>query len=383
MGLRVCQLCAVDFTLKHFLVPLIDRMEGEGWEVTSVCSEGPAVLELRNAGYKIHTIEISRSFNLFCHFSSLINLYWYFKRERFDVIHVHTPIAGLLGRLAGWMAGTNLIIYTAHGFYFHDEMSRLKRWFFLRLEKIACRFCDLLFIQSSEDAALAVNQRLLPETNILEIGNGVNLSKFQPLSTIERSQARLSLQIPEHAVVVGIIGRLVLEKGYLEFIDAMRELSASFPDLHVLIVGAFLDNEHGRSVQAEIEQLSLEMGNRLTVMGYRSDVRQLIGAMDIFCLPSHREGLPRSIIEAMMMAKPVVATDIRGSREEVVDGQTGFLVPLKDSSRLASAIGKLLLNETLAIKLGLAGRERAMTFYDEALVVSKQINKIKQFSKRH
>ena len=124
MGLKVCQLCAVDFTLKHFLLPLVDGMRDAGWEVTAVCSDGPAIAGLRERGYDIETVRIERSFNLFRHIGSTRVLIRVFRARRFDVVHVHTPVAALIGRVAARIAGVPTVVYTAHGFYFHDEIGK-------------------------------------------------------------------------------------------------------------------------------------------------------------------------------------------------------------------------------------------------------------------
>ena len=129
----------------------------------------------------------------------------------------------------------------------------------------------------------------------------------------------------------------------------------------------------------EIIQLSdakSKLGPRLVALGHRSDVADLLGAMDIFCLPSYREGMPRSIIEAMMMELPVVATDIRGSREEVVHEETGLLVPTHNSAALAEALGQLMADPDLSCRMGKSGRQRALKLYDERRVVARQINEI-------
>ena len=114
--MKICQLCAIDFTLKKFIIPLVDGMVAEGWDVYSICSDGDYVPELRNQGYNIITVEISRSINPIKHIVTTAKLYKLFRKEKFDVIHVHTPVASLVGRLAAWLAGIPLIIYTAHGF---------------------------------------------------------------------------------------------------------------------------------------------------------------------------------------------------------------------------------------------------------------------------
>ena len=119
---KVCQLCAVDFTAKHFLLPLIDGMEQQGWSVTTVCSNGKFVAGMRENGYHVKTISIARSMNPLLVLRSLVDLVGFFRRERFDIVHVHTPIAALIGRLAAKMARVTFVIYTAHGFYFHNDV---------------------------------------------------------------------------------------------------------------------------------------------------------------------------------------------------------------------------------------------------------------------
>ena len=134
VALKICQVCAVDFTVEKFLTPLIDGMVMEGWDITTVCSNGALVSSLRDQGYKIHTLPIARSMNPIKALRSIYLLYKYFKKSNFDLIHVHTPVASLIARIAVKFSKTkSFVIYTAHGFYFHDEMPKYKRLFFLFL----------------------------------------------------------------------------------------------------------------------------------------------------------------------------------------------------------------------------------------------------------
>lgn len=376
MGLKVCQLCAVDFTLKNFLLPLVDGMLDTGWEVVSVCSDGKEIAGLRAQGYCIVTISIARSLNPYLAVKSFIQLTRFFRRQSFDVLHAHTPVAALIGRMAARLAGIPLVIYTAHGFYFHDHMPHWKRAFFLQLERIGGRFTDLLFCQSAEDAATAIQESIAPKSRVVAIGNGVDAKRFDPQNVANSATVRSSLGIPEDAYVVGLIGRQVREKGIEEFLVAMTSLAERHAHLWVLLVGERLESDHDQGVETAFTAAQAVLGHRLLALGSREDIPQLLSAMDLFCLPSWREGMPRTIIEAMMMAKPVVATDIRGSREEVVPGETGLLVPVRSPHQLAAALETLLLNPSLGISLGKAGRERALRFYDEKRVVATQIQRI-------
>lgn len=359
------------------MLPLVDGMCDIGWNVTAVCSDGKEIRGLRAQGYTIKTIAIARSMNPWLALQSLLRLTLFFRTQSFDVLHVHTPVAALIGRLAAKLSGIPFVVYTAHGFYFHDDMPRWKRAFFVMLEQLGGRFTDLLFCQSSEDADVAINHSILPSNQVVAIGNGVNVARFNPACTNSKAFSRQSLGLPLDSFVVGLIGRQVVEKGIVEFLQAISILAERYPHLWVLLVGERLDSDHAKGVTLELAACKAKMGERLVVLGLREDIPELLAAMDLFCLPSWREGMPRTIIEAMMMAKPVVATSIRGSREEVIPEHTGLLVPVRSPSLLSKAIERFLVDPELALRFGEAGRQRALELYDERRVVELQISIIR------
>ena len=376
-SLRVCQLCAVDFTLNHFLLRLVDGMQSAGWQVTSVCSDGMFVPRLRSRGYRLLPIPISRGLNPFKHAVSTFRLVQLFRRERFDIVHVHTPIAALIGRVAARLAGVPMVVYTAHGFYFHDQMRALPKALFALLEQLGGRLTDLLFTQSAEDAETAVTRRFLPADRVIAIGNGVDPQRFRAGDPALRSRARAALGIPADATVIGMVGRMVAEKGYPEYLRAALRISSDRADIYFVAIGDRLPSDHAGSIDGVLEDARIRLGDRLILAGLRDDVPDLLAALDVFTLPSHREGMPRTIIEAMMMALPVVATNIRGSREEVIPGETGLLVPVKDEVALADALMQLIDEPRMRQRMGAAGRARALAHYDEAVVVARQIAEIR------
>lgn len=376
--MKICQLCAVDFTLRHFLLPLIDGMQDKGWQVTAVCSDGPFVPGLRSRGYRIENVHIARSMNPLAVMRSFIVLVRLFRREHFDALHAHTPVAALIGRVAARVAGIPLVIYTAHGFYFHEEMPRWKYKLFVALERFGGRFTHLLFSQSTEDAEDAVKEGIARRDRVLAIGNGVDVSRFSPQKVGAGGTVRKALGIPESAYVVGCIGRQVREKGIAEFLRAAESLAVRYPQAWFLLIGERLVSDHSRGIDAEMTAAKLALGERLVAPGARSDIPECLAAMDLFCLPSWREGMPRTIIEAMMMAKPVVATNIRGAREEVVSETTGVLVPTRSPVLLAEAIARFVGNPDWGRRLGTTGRERALMLYDERKVVAMQLERIER-----
>ena len=338
--LKICQLCAVDFTLLKFLLPLVDAQTKIGHTVINVCSHGENIDALRKNGYKIKTLNIERSLNPIKFLISAFQLFVFLRKEKFDIIHVHTPVAALIGRLAAKAAKVPNIIYTAHGFYFHDEMPKFQRHFYITLERIAGHFTSLMFTQSLEDAQTAQKLNIASPDRIFAIGNGVNKKKFSPKIINKKDIMRANLNIPKDAFVIGMVCRLVREKGIIEFLDAAK-LIKNYSNVWFILVGDRLKSDRDKLVNKSIKEANVILNNQLILTGMRNDIPEILNCMDLFSLPSWREGMPRTIIEAMMMARPVVATNIRGSREEVINEKTGLLVPTKNPKKLAEHLKKL------------------------------------------
>ncbi len=370
--MKICQLAAVDFGIYRFLLPLMTALKNQGHEVVGVCAQGPRVKDIEAQGFRVEKIDFSRSYAIFKHMRAYKQAVALFRQEQFDIVHVHSPIAALIGRLAAARAGVPRIVYTAHGFYFHERQRWFIRFLFIALEWFAGRFTHVLFTQSEEDAHAAKRYNLCPHGKILAIGNGVDPDHFYPPENRDDTIRRLraTFGAGDEDVVIVMVGRLVAEKGYRELFTAMEKL-----DAHLWVIGSRLESDHAagftdaiRSIKADPERAA-----RIRFLGDREDVDELMRAADIFTLPSHREGMPRSVIEAMMSRLPVVATNIRGSREEVVDGRTGYLVPVQSPHRLHEALKELIENASLREYMGCEGYKRAIELYDENVVVYRQL----------
>lgn len=369
--MKICQLCTVDFTMRQFLLPLMIGMREAGHEVIGVCADGPLLTPVRAAGFRVETVPLARSANPVRAAKSVASLFRLLRRERFDLVHVHTPAAAFVGRFAARFAGAPRIVYTAHGFYFHENMAWPKRWLVIALEWLAGRVTDTLFTQSEEDAATARRLGLCRTGDVLAIGNGSDPVRFHPDETgDDRQRVRTGIGVADDRPVIVMIGRLVAEKGYPELIAAMRPLDAC-----LWIVGERLPSDHAGAIDATLNSIAEDpvLRSKVKLLGYRTDVPELLRSGDIFVLPSHREGMPRSIIEAMLSGLPVVATNIRGSRELVVDGETGILVPVGAADRLSAALKKLTDDVPLRRRMGAAGLRRARDHYNEAKVIKRQL----------
>ena len=372
---RVCQICAVEFTYNKFLSPLCHFLASEGFDVHLAFNPGLTCNGKSIDSFIFHPIPISRSTSLSSLAISTWRLYLLFRQYKFDIIHVHTPVASIAARLAALIAGTPIVIYTAHGFYFNDQMSLPLRVFHISIEYFLSKLTSVLLTQSSEDAAFAKRFHFLPASRIVAIGNGVCSARFAPPSPSQRLDSRNFYRISPDAIVIGIVARLVKEKGYIELLEAFHSLVCRFSDFNpmLLICGARLESDHADAVDLDIQHYQSLLPGRILNIGSTDNVESVYRAIDIFCLPSYREGMPRTIIEAMMTALPVVATDIRGCREEIIHGISGYLVKPKDSTSLCDALSRLLINKEMRDSFGSAGLKRALSVYKEQDVLDKQL----------
>jgi len=373
-GVKVLQVTAVDSTVRWFLMPLIDRLGAEGYDVHVACSPGKHLGWIRSQGVTVHAISIKRTLASTRHVVSLLSLWRLMRRERFDIVHVHTPVAAVLGRIAARWAGVPRVIYTAHGFYFHENMVPWMRRLVVAVERWLGRWCtDHLFTQSREDWETAIAERIAPQEKVTWIGNGVDLERFTPREPDEDVRTRVGLT-PEHRVI-GFVGRMVREKGIYELLDAMEQVARRMPEARLLLVGARLNSDRDRRTSRTLEEEVVRRGLEETVLeaGFQPDVVPFFSLMDLYVLPSYREGMPRTVIEAMASGKPVIVTDIRGCREEVLDGVTGYLVPVRDGGALASAIEMLLSEPERMRRMGAAGRRRAEELFAESDVLDRQM----------
>lgn len=372
--MKICQLCAVDFTLYHFLLPLMRAMREAGHDVVGVCAPGALVEKVRAAGFRVETVPFERSFDLGAHGRAYRAVSDLLARERFDIVHAHTPIASLIARLAAARRGVPRVVYTAHGFYFHEHMRPWSYALFAALEWLGGRFTDVLFTQAEEDAATARRLGLCRGGIVEAIGNGSDPARFHPApDPAARAALRRALGLAPDRTAIVCVARLVAEKGYPELFEAMRAVDAD-----LLVVGDRLASDHAGSIAAEIAAVERDpvLARRIRFLGYRGDVPDLLRAADVFVLASHREGMPRSIIEAMLSGLPVVATDIRGAREEVVHEATGLIVPVRDPARLGAALARLAAEPDTRARFGAASLARALDLYDERRVIARQLSRL-------
>jgi glycosyltransferase involved in cell wall biosynthesis len=364
----VAHVTSVARSLRYLLLAQLCALREHGYDVTGVSSPGPDVPALEARGIGHVGVPITRRFTPLADLRSLLLLYRLMRSRRFTIVHAHTPKPGLLAQLAARLAGVPVVVNTIHGFYFHDRMPARERRCYVALEKLAARCSDLILSQNQEDVETALREGIARPEQIRYLGNGIDLRRFDParLAPEARRRTRASLGIAAHAPVVGFVGRLVAEKGVHELLEAARIVRERRPDARFLVVGS-QDEEKADQVSPEAAR-RLDAAGTCVFAGFRHDMPELYLAMDVFALPSHREGFPRAPMEASAMKVPCVATDVRGCRQAVGHGRNGLLVPKGDAPALAEAILALLADPGLARRLGEEGRRRALAEFDERRV---------------
>src|SRR5918912_166644 len=339
----------------------IDSLRARGYDVAAICAPGKHVAEVEPALASVFAVPITRRITPLRDLQSLIRLIRILYRERPEIIHTHTPKANLLGQLAARLTNVPVRVSTVHGLSFTRHTSLFKRWFLQIIETLSARFASLVFLINQEDLETALALRVCRpgQVKLLPGGMGIDLASFN--SEHGRNEAsqlkRRELGVPDQAVVVGFVGRLVREKGLLELFEAFGRTRKEFPNLWLLIVGP--------DDSAKPDALPPEMARRYSIAdqavftGLRTDTADLYGLMDIFVLPSHREGMPLSIMEAQAMGLPIITTDARGCRESIVPGRTGIIVPARSTEALAGAMLFLASNAEVRRRMGDAGRQLA------------------------
>ena len=363
--MKILEIANVDFSLRQFVLPLMRGIRARGHEVVGVSADGPLLADIRAEGFRVVAIPFARRLSPRAHLRAFAALVALLRAEKPDLVHAHMPISGLLARLAARVAGVPRIAYTGHGFWFNAPGSPARRVLGFAMEWLGARCTDIYMTVSTEEAADA--QRLGIAARAVAIGNGRDPARFRP-DPVARARIRAELGVAPGRPVILAASRLVRHKGYPELAAAMRAVPAA----EVWVAGARLASDRGPDMAAVLAGAGL--GSRLRMLGYRADMPALMAAADVFVLPSHFEGLPMAVIEAMLCGLPVVATAIRGPREQVVPEVTGLLVPPGDAAPLAAALARLAADPGLRAAMGAAGRARAVDRFDESKVIARTLD---------
>lgn len=297
---------------------------------------------------------------------AVVALVRFLRREHPEIVHTHSSKAGVIGRTAAHIVRSRLVLHTVHGWSFRPSTPSLFRWLAVVVERRMARWTDSIVVVAKQDRSVGLRYAIGTSEQYCLIRSGVDV---QAISTRrgERAVARRDLGLAEGAPVVGTVMRFAAPKDPSTFVRAAAELVKRIPNIRFVVVG---DGPDRPSVERSIVAAGLH--DRILLTGVRRDVPFLLAAMDVFVLSSHSEGLPRVVAEAMAIGTPVVASDVGGVGEIVVDTVSGLLVPDEDHRAMADAVEKVLLTPGVADSLVASASSRVGNFDTATMVRSTE-----------
>ncbi|PUE31183.1 hypothetical protein B9Z35_09170 [Limnohabitans sp. Jir61] len=340
---------------KTYVITLVAR--GDASELGGVLSKQVA----------FQPLNIERDISPWRDFLALIKLITIFHKHKFDCVHSLTPKAGLLSMIAARFAGVPVRVHTFTGQVWVSKTGII-RWLLKQLDKILIWAATDLLADGHEQVDFLVHEGISSAGRIKVLANGsicgVDTTRFSPNETM-RKALRSRFQIPQEGVVVLYLGRLKRDKGVEDLCSAFNLVAKSDPSVFLMVVGQDED-----SLEERVSEVAIKFPGRVhRVVGVTQTPQHFMAASDIFCLPSHREGLNVTLLESASMSLPAVASRIYGVTEVVVDGETGMLHEQKNITDLAAKLQKIAADREMRIKLGVAARKRVMMLYPQTLVV--------------
>jgi glycosyltransferase involved in cell wall biosynthesis len=290
------------------------------------------------------------------------------RQEKFDVVHTHTLLPSLAGRIGARLGGVPCVVHTFHSWPPHLYKNIFFKWAFYVSEIVAAHFAHANLFQNPDDLQSWLNIPAVPASKATLVGNGVDFSAIIRKAALgDRAKIRNQFGASEGDYVVVNVARFEPQKGHSFLLQSLKHLSSQVNrKVVVLLVGNGTDQE---KVEAEVKSLGLQDMVRFT--GYRADVPEILAASDVSVMASHYEGIPRALMESMALGLPVVATDVPGTRSLILPNQTGFLVKYGDVSGFSSALANLLTNPSLAKRFGQKGKDLVQTEFNEYVVADR------------
>ncbi|HEV8160716.1 MAG TPA: glycosyltransferase family 4 protein [Pyrinomonadaceae bacterium] len=348
--------------------------------------EGELLSEAREKTNLLIVPEMGRSINPFSDLAAFWKIYRLIKKGRYHIVHTHSSKAGVLGRIAAWLAGTPLIVHTLHSLVFHEYQP----WFINKswrgIKKMCAPITDFFISVSEIIVQKAIKAGVDKPEKFRTIYSGMELDWFLN-ANFDGNAVRREFGIPEDAPVVGKIARLFPLKGHDQLMDAAPEIVKRVPDVRFFLVGDGILYEH---LQERAKGYGILENFVFAGLIPRERIPEMISAMDIVVHTSLREGLARVLPQSLAMGKPCVSFNIDGAPEVVINDKTGYLVETYDNEGLSESISRLLKDPELRKKMGENGRRhvdpafRAETMVKEIAEVYKMLleryaDRIKKF----
>ena len=362
--LKILHITTIDMTTYCFHLPFLEYLRDKGFDVYAAFRVGKFTEKIQQRGIKIFSIPFERRIAPFNDILSLIELYKFIRKEKFDIVHTATSKAGFLGRLAAYLTGVPIILHTIYELPQNSTQNIFLKRFYRKLETLAAQWTDHIITISNPNYNQIVLEKTTSSQKITIIPNGIDITKYD--LEVDVSAKKRELGIPDGAYIVGTVGRLETPKGHKYLLQGIPLILQKFPNTIFLIVGAGILREQ---LEDTVKQMGVEKNVIFT--GFREDLIEIMHTFDLFCLPSLWEGFGVVIAEAMACSLPVVASNVGGIADVVEDGVTGILVQPKNPKLIAKAIMKLLNDNCLAEKMGQNGKERVARLFTQEKMLEK------------
>jgi glycosyltransferase involved in cell wall biosynthesis len=335
----------------------IDRTRFD-MDIYCVIGGGDLAADIERMGFKIKILEGAYDHRRLVPYSmsKTLELVGDLRRGRYDIVHTHLYQADVIGRVAAAMAGVPTVVKSLHnmGTWKTSRHRMVDRLLSGRTAKVIC--C------SAYQREAAIRQENLSEDDVVTIYHGVDLERFNPLK--DRTAVAKMVGLDPALRTVGTVGRMIDVKGQIHFLEAIPSVLAQHPNTQFVIVG---DGPLRERLFDAVKDKPYR--DRVSFLGLRGDIPELLGLMDVFVFPSLSEGLGIAVLEAMAARLPVVASEIRPLSELIIPGQSGFLVKPRDHVELAGAVNRLLADEPLRREMGDRGRERVRQHFTDTKMV--------------
>lgn len=362
---KTVHISPASISLNILLKDRLKIISEHGFEIIGFSTNDKDGKEFQSGGFKfIPSQHLTRQFSITKDIRFFFECYKIFKREKPDIVNTYGPKPGLYARIAAGLAGVPIIIHTSWGLFFSEKSHWTKKWLIIALEKFSALFCDYVFSVNKDDYNLMKKYRFKGSKQTGYLGNGTDIiKKFNPnlYNKVEKKDK----------IVIGSVGRLTKAKGFMELFHAAKEIKKKYPNVIFSIVGIADNNRNGGISYDFLSGLIKTGVIELHPPKPNYEMPLFYSSIDIMILPSHREGFPRSLVEAAAMGKPIITTDTRGCREAVENGYNGLMVPISDVKALTKAIEKLIINHELRKKMGTNSRIKAEKEFDEIALINK------------
>lgn len=343
---KILYVTTVSRTINAFLVPHIEMLISKGYKVDCACSTDKSIHKrLLSKGVKIYEVPFSRNPLGKGNFKAYRRLLDIQRINNYDIIHLHTPIASIYGRLVKMTFENVKIIYTAHGYHFFKGGSKLGWLIYYPIEKIMSMLTDVTININREDYEISKSKFKQKKCYLIN-GVGLDLKDYKKTTEEEIKNKRKELGLEGNDFVVIMIAELNKNKNQIQLIKALELLKDKYPNIKVISVG---EGNKLEELKEESKKRGLE--KNIIFLGFRKDINELINISDIGILLSYREGLPRNIMELMANGRKVIATNIRGCKDIVCNENVGTLVNVGDYEETAKAIEKYFLGNNKTFKI--------------------------------